>query len=44
MPDPSANHWIDPFKVARAGNRHAARALKLETEFPQIDGERAGHA
>ena len=33
MPDPRPYYGIDPFKVARAGNRHAARALKLETEF-----------
>ncbi len=31
-------------EVARAGDCHAARALKLKTEFPQIDGERAGQA
>ena len=42
VPDPRAYYWIDPFKVARAGDRHAARSLKLETEFPQIDGKRAG--
>ena len=31
VPDPCAYYWIDPFKVARAGDRHAAIALKLET-------------
>ena len=31
MPDARSYDGIDPFKVARAGNRHAARALKLET-------------
>jgi hypothetical protein len=44
VPDPGAYYGIDPFKVAGAGNRHAAGSLKLETEFPQIDCKRAGQA
>ena len=44
VPDPRPYYWIDPFQVARAGNRHAARSLKLETEFSQIDCKRASQA
>ena len=31
MPDARSYNGIDPFKVARACDRHAARSLKLET-------------
>jgi hypothetical protein len=44
MPDARPYYWIDPLKIARVGNCHAPRALKLETQFAQIDGKRTGQA
>ena len=44
MPDARSYYRIDPFKIARAGNRRAAGTLKLQTKFAQVDGKRAGQA
>lgn len=44
VPNARTHDGIDPLNVARAGNRHAPRALKLQTKFAQIDGKRAGQA